>query len=157
MDNNYSNTNRQVDDEEERGSRNFGKLIMQLQRLERQPHTFGAAGPLSPSEIHMISAIGETDHLLMSDLAARLDITKGAVTQLFAKLEKKGLVYRITHPQDARSTLVMLTELGQQANAAHDEVRLQFYRQLRQQLTEHEITVFETCLEKLNDFLLMQQ
>ncbi|NOU96872.1 MarR family transcriptional regulator [Paenibacillus sp. LMG 31456] len=135
------------------GSRNLGRLIMQLRRLERQPHTFGDAGPLTPSEIHTIDAIGSEGNVLMSELAGRLGITKGAVTQLVARLEAKELVIRSPHPTDSRGIMISLTEKGKHANAAHEEVHLEFYSQLRNQLSEQEIQIFETCIAKLNSFL----
>lgn len=138
---------------ENHGSRNLGRLIMQLRRLERQPHTFGQAGPLTPSEIHTVEAIGPEGAVLMSELAGRLGITKGAVTQLIARLEAKELVKRSPHPNDARGIMLSLTHKGKEANAAHEEVHLRFYNQLRSQLSEQEIEVFERCIEKLNIFL----
>ncbi|GGH31227.1 MarR family transcriptional regulator [Paenibacillus segetis] len=126
---------------------------MQLRRLERKPHTFGSAGPLTPSEIHTIEAVGSEGTVLMSELAGRLGITKGAVTQLITRLEAKELVERSPHPTDSRVTLISLTEKGKEANAAHEEVHHQFYDQLRTQLTEQEIEIFEKCIAKLNSFL----
>lgn len=69
-------------DTSDKGSRNLGRLIIQLQRLERNPRTFGEAGPLTPSEIHTIDAIGCGNGILMSELATRLGVTKGAVHKL---------------------------------------------------------------------------
>lgn len=89
----------------------------------------------------------------MSELARRLGITKGAVTQLVARLEAKELVKRSPHPHDARVVLLSLTEKGKEANAAHEEVHLRFYDELRRQLSEREIEIFEKCVETLNDFL----
>lgn len=89
----------------------------------------------------------------MSELAGRLGVTKGAVTQLIARLEAKELVKRSPHPNDSRAVMISLTEKGQEANAAHEELHRQFYNQLRSQLSEKEIEVFEQCVEKLNTFL----
>ncbi|MFS0723078.1 MarR family transcriptional regulator [Paenibacillus sp. 1P07SE] len=143
----------QHNEEANQGSRSLGRLIMQLRRLERQPHTFGSAGTLSPSEIHTIDAIGIQAPILMSDLAARLGVTKGAITQLIQRLETKGLVSRTPHPEDARSTLLSLTPLGKEAYTAHEAVHHQFYDRLRTQLSEQEIRAFEKSLAILNDML----
>jgi len=135
------------------GSRELGRLIMQLKRLERQPHTFGQAGTLSPSEIHTIDAIGIDAPVLMSELATRLGVTKGAITQLVQRLEGKNLVARTAHPEDARSTLLSLTSLGEEAYKAHLAVNLQFYDRLQSKLTSEEIAAFEKSLVILNDML----
>ncbi len=89
----------------------------------------------------------------MSELAARLQVTKGAVTQIIARLEAKLLVKRTLHPADSRATELSLTELGLAAYRAHEETERQFYSELREQLTEQEIQVFEVCMEKLSRFL----
>ncbi|BBH22306.1 MarR family transcriptional regulator [Paenibacillus baekrokdamisoli] len=126
---------------------------MQLRRLERQPQIFGEAGSFTPSEIHTIEAIGYEGGVLMSELAARLDVTKGAVTQLIARLEAKAAVTRSPHPYDSRAIVISLTEKGKEAYRAHEEVHVQFYDELRILLSKQEIEIFENCIEKLNDFL----
>lgn len=136
-----------------KGSRNLGRLIMQLRRLERHPQTFGNAGSLTPSEIHTIEAIGYEGAVLMSELAARLGVTKGAVSQLIVRLEAKELVTRTSHPHDSRGIVISLTEKGKEAFTAHEEVHVDFYDQLRTQVSEQEIEIFEKCIEKLNEFL----
>lgn len=93
----------------------------------------------------------------MSELAARLSVTKGAVTQLVVRLEAKELVTRSPHPHDSRAIVISLTEKGKEAFTAHEEVHEQFYGQLRSQLDEHEIEIFEKCIEKLNGFLTDQK
>jgi DNA-binding MarR family transcriptional regulator len=134
-------------------SHNLGRLFMQLQRLDRHPRSFGEAGPLTPSEIHTIDAIGCEGGILMSELASRLGVTKGAVTQIFSRLENKELVKRSPHPHDSRAVLISLTEKGMSAYRAHEEIHLDFYKELRAQLGENEIQIFEKCIEKLIRFM----
>ncbi|MEN6568000.1 MAG: hypothetical protein ABFC57_17080, partial [Veillonellales bacterium] len=52
-------------DTSDKGSEKIGRLIVQLQRLERNPRNFGQAGPLTPSEIHTVDAIGCEEGILM--------------------------------------------------------------------------------------------
>lgn len=136
-----------------KGIMGIGRLIMQLRRLERQPLSFGTAGSLTPSEIHTLEAVGPEGNVLMSELATRLGVTKGAVTQLVARLEPKGLVLRSQHPTDSRSTLISLSHMGCEAVAAHEAMHHDFYEQLRAQFTEEEIEIFERGIEKFADFL----
>lgn len=89
----------------------------------------------------------------MSELATRLGVTKGAVTQLIVRLEAKGLVTRTPHPTDSRAIVISLTDKGKEAYTAHEEVHVQFYENLRSQLSENEIEIFEKCIDKLCDFL----
>ncbi|GBF74279.1 putative MarR family transcriptional regulator [Paenibacillus sp. 598K] len=135
------------------GRHQLGKLILNLRRLERQPQPFGEAGALTPSEIHTIDAIGISSPILMSELAGRLSVTKGAITQIIQRLESKGLVTRQAHPEDARSSLLSLTPVGKEAYLAHEAVNQQFYERLHAQLSEQEIAAFERSLAILNDML----
>ncbi|MCQ6561365.1 MarR family winged helix-turn-helix transcriptional regulator [Paenibacillus mendelii] len=136
-----------------KGSHSLGRLFLQLRRLERQPQTFGKAGSLTPSEIHTIEAIGCEGGILMNELATSLGVTKGAVSQLVVRLEAKQLVKRSSYPHDSRAVLISLTDKGKEAYKAHEEVHVQFYDQLRAQLSQQEIEIFEKCIDKLNEFL----
>lgn len=126
----------------------IGQLIMNLKRLERYPRTFGEAGLLTPSEAHTIDAIGCGDGILMSELAARLAVSKGAVTQIISRLEGKGIVRRVSHPIDARATIVSLTKTGLLAYQAHDEFDQEIYQKFSMQMTPQEIEIFRGCIEK---------
>ncbi|RRJ62084.1 MarR family transcriptional regulator [Paenibacillus oralis] len=129
--------------------KNLSRFIVQLGRLEKHPFVFGKAGPLTPGEIHTIEAIGPEGGVFMSEVAHRLAITKGAVTQMILRLEEKNLVRRTPNPADSRSTLVSLTAAGLEAYRAHEAMHLNFIRDLSSQLDEREIEIFDKCLEKL--------
>jgi DNA-binding MarR family transcriptional regulator len=51
--------------------------------------------------------------LSMGELSARLMVTNGNVTGLIAGMAKEGLVSRLPHPTDGRSTLIGLTPAGE--------------------------------------------
>lgn len=131
----------------------MGRLFLQLQRLEKNPRSFGDAGPLTPSEIHTIDAIGCGQAILMSELANRLSVTKGAVSQVIKRLESQGLVQRSAHPEDSRASLISLTSKGVSAYHAHWQDHLHFYDQLRAKLSQQEIEMFEIGIEKLIELL----
>lgn len=52
-------------------------------------------------------------NLSMGELSARLMVTNGNVTGLIAGMEEEGLVSRLPHPTDGRSTLIRLTDAGE--------------------------------------------
>jgi DNA-binding MarR family transcriptional regulator len=54
----------------------------------------------------------------MSQLAERLQLTPGAVTQLVAHLERRGLVERAADPADGRAVIVRPTERTREGYAA---------------------------------------
>ncbi|MCP3772982.1 MarR family transcriptional regulator [Paenibacillus sp. MZ04-78.2] len=131
----------------------LGRLILEIRRLERDPRHYGGVGPLTPTEIHTIDAIGREEGILMSELAARLGITKGAASQMIGRLEAKALVRRTPHPSDSRSVIVSLEEQGKVAHKAHEELHRSFYDQLRSELGAEGIRTFEEGIEKFIYFL----
>ncbi|HCP14589.1 MAG TPA: MarR family transcriptional regulator [Peptococcaceae bacterium] len=133
-------------------SLNLGRLLIELQRLERYPQVFGEAGPMTPSEIHTIDAIGMTEGMPMSEVASRLNVTKGAVTQIVTRLEAKDLVKRFSHPEDSRITLIALKKLGISAYEAHLKVHQEFYNEFRQEFSESEMEMLDKVILRLSDF-----
>lgn len=67
---------------------------------------------LTPSQFDVLASLGNTDGLLMQDLAEKTLVTKGTMTGIIDRLEAKGLVKRSVPPDDRRSFLISLTELG---------------------------------------------
>jgi DNA-binding MarR family transcriptional regulator len=58
---------------------------------------------------NLLTSIPPDTGARMSELAQRLRITRGAVTQLVATLEEAGLLERSPHPTDRRSVIVRPT------------------------------------------------
>lgn len=142
---------RQDDLSQARSSVLLGRLFAQLQRLEREPRAYGEGGPLTPSEIHTIDAIG--DGLLMGELAASLGITKGAASQMVGRLERKGLARREPYPEDARAVFVSLRPRGRSAFEAHARLHREFYSTLTKRLDAAGINVLEQALSELTKLL----
>lgn len=55
------------------------------------------------------------------DLCDELAITTGAASKLADRLAEAGLVRRAPHPQDRRSSVLVLTEAGERARADGEE------------------------------------
>lgn len=135
------------------GSRAIGRLIIQLKQLERAPRKYGGAGALTPSEIHVIDAIGCGHGMSMGKLAAYLGVSKGAVTQIVKRMESKGFVERSTNPDDFRGVIVSLKEKGVTAYKIHKEMHIEFYRKLREKISQRDIDTFEFALKLFEEVL----
>lgn len=70
--------------------------------------------------------------LRQTDIEAKFSMTNPTVTGLVQKLESKGLVRRVPHPEDRRSKVLVLTE---QAKAKREEL-LALADSLERQMTE---------------------
>lgn len=59
--------------------------------------------------INLLAYVPRGEGVRMSVLAARMELTRGAITQLVAHLEGLGLVERIADPDDGRGVIVRPT------------------------------------------------
>lgn len=66
---------------------------------------------LTPAQFDVIAQSGATPGLTQEQLARRLFVTEGNVTQLLGRMEKVGLIQR---ERDARCNRVRLTDEGKQ-------------------------------------------
>lgn len=68
---------------------------------------------LSPNEIRIIEIVGTSNKpKMMKDIAEHMSMTKGGMTFLIDKLEKKGIVRRRQNDFDRRVLYIELTEEG---------------------------------------------
>jgi len=70
-------------------------------------------------EVHFIVAVGPDGTPTMNEMAQRLKVTQGAVTQIASQLEKKGYLIRTKDTTDRRCTTISLTEKGKELCAKH--------------------------------------
>lgn len=72
---------------------------------------------LKPRHIHVIDIIQQANdqagRAQVSDVSRQLQVTMPSVTRLVGELEQLGVVAKRSDPDDGRSVLLSLTELGQ--------------------------------------------
>lgn len=84
-----------------------------------KPHRYAQDDSLYMREVHFVVEIGSMESPTMSEVATRLNVTQGAVTQMATRLEKKGYVIRKKDTEDKRVTTISLTEKGKILCAEH--------------------------------------
>jgi DNA-binding MarR family transcriptional regulator len=93
--------------------------LVQLVAASRGPHlraAFAEAGldGIRPAQsVALVPLVAEGLHA--SDLADRLGVSRQAVAQAVAALERHGYVNRVPDPADARARIIELTPRGRQA------------------------------------------
>ncbi len=102
----------------------FYRVISKYMASERIPKDFGVKQKLYPSEIHMIHAIGKNSGINVTDLAAYLGITKGAVPKMVSKLKAKRLVESFRSSENRKEVYLRLTDEGRKAQRGY----LQYHR-----------------------------
>lgn len=98
----------------------FQRVVKLAIALEQAPRPFGTDELLTSTEIHLVEVIGDHNETLgVTDLAGRLGVTKGAVSQTLKKLEKKALTTKSPDPENSSRSIVSLTTKGKTAFYAH--------------------------------------
>ncbi len=104
---------------------------------------------LTPPQFDVICTLGNTPGMPLCKLAEKTLITKGTLTGVLDRLEKKGLLKRIVPPENRRSFIAVLTPEGEQvfkeafpAHGAYLERRLG-------KLSAEELETIRSALEKL--------
>lgn len=68
---------------------------------------------LTPAQFDIIATLGNTAGMSFKELGEKTLITKGTLTGVVDRLESKGLVRRAARLDDRRSSIVQLTQAGQ--------------------------------------------
>ena len=125
---------------------NSVKLQKALNKISNIPRSYGTDDVLYMRETHLLELLGDQDTMMSAEeIAEKLDITHGAVTQLTNRLEKKGYVYRDKSTTDRRQILRGLTEEGKKIHQLHKEYDEQQYNRIFEQcheLSQEEFEIF---------------
>ena len=97
----------------------LGKVLAKFVQIDKKPVEFEAGLPLFPAEIHSLATICDLAPLSLTELARTLRVTKGAASQLLARLEDKGLVCKEPAPDNRSRIVIQPTPLGRRAQEAH--------------------------------------
>ncbi|MDD4509948.1 MAG: MarR family transcriptional regulator [Oscillospiraceae bacterium] len=110
---------------------------------------------LSVKELHILDTtfrLQQQEQNTMSQIAAALDISVGALTTAVNTLVKKGYLTRAGRAQDRRIVLVELTKSGHQANEMHTGFHQEMIAQVGAVLQEPELEMLTSSLQRLTDF-----
>ena len=67
---------------------------------------------LTGSQFDVIATLGDTEGMTCKELSEKTLVTKGTLTGVLDRLEKKGLIERAPSREDRRSTTIHLTPKG---------------------------------------------
>jgi len=90
------------------------ELVRAYQAFSSYSESFVRHYDLTPAQFDVIATLGNTCGLSMGDIGEKTLITKGTLTGVVDRLEKKGLVCRQIPPDNRRSVVVTLTPAGTQ-------------------------------------------
>ena len=87
--------------------------------------------------------------MTVSDLAARLEISKQGAAQIVEDMERRGYVERRPDPDDGRARLIQLSDRGRRALATAHRFHRDFERRLAARLGAEPVATLRAMLEAI--------
>lgn len=125
------------------------KVIYKIMDLDKEIKYYGIDKPLTYAEIHMMEKIKENNDSHISGIANKMGITRGAVSQMVKKLEKKELVKKEEDPNNLSRLILRLTATGEKACNEHERYHNTFNERIENILEDFS----EEDRNKIHDFL----
>jgi DNA-binding MarR family transcriptional regulator len=124
-------------------------VVFKFMEIDKKTRYYGTDVPLFYAEIHLIKAIKENEGIHITGLAQYLEVTKGAVSQMLMKLEKKGFVVKEKDLGNQSRFLLKLTPKGETAHLNHMRLHQEFDETINDLLKDQD----QANLEFLHHFL----
>lgn len=105
---------------------------------------------LTPAQFDIIATLGNTNGMSCKELGEKTLITKGTLTGVLARLEKKELIRRTMSPEDRRSVIVQLTEAGEREFDRVFPAHLEFCKNHFLQYSDNDFDALEQALARLH-------
>jgi len=115
----------------------FMRMVNKYNALEKIPARHGTKHGLYHSERHMLDKIADNTGMNVTELAAAAGVTKGAISQLVSKLEKKGIARRYKKSTNDKEVFLELTKSGQEVHKRHKEINEQTILLINEELSKH--------------------
>ena len=129
------------------------RLIEKVERIRKSSVYDAGYVTIMASEMDTIKAIGDNEPIYVTELAKKLGVTKGAVSQQLTKLEKKGLIIKKVDEENAAKRAISLTSLGRRMYERHDQFHKElnlFVESLLQSTSEESRQFLEMFIEKIS-------
>ena len=129
-------------------------LVNQFYKLERQCRNFGTDVEIHLAEIQMIMTIHNAQGIHVNGLAEKLGITKGSVSEMLRKLERKGLVRKEKDPLKMTRLNIYLTDKGLLAHQNHICLHQKLDNLVLEVVAEYGPELLKSFTSLLNDILM---
>lgn len=104
---------------------------------------------LTCPQFDVISTLGNTPGMTMGQLAEKTLVTKGTLTGIIDRLEKKGLVQREVPPENRRCFVIVLTPEGERVFEEAFPAHILYLKQRFGHLSAAELEEIRAALQKL--------
>jgi DNA-binding MarR family transcriptional regulator len=115
----------------------FIRLVNKYNALEKYSLSYGTRHKFYHSERHMLDKFGENPHMNITDIAEAAGVTKGAISQVASKLEKKGAVRRYKKSGNDKDVFVELKDLGKEIYKQHQRINEETIKEINRELRKY--------------------
>ena len=132
------------------------KAFTKVEALHTPSRDFGTGISMFRKEIHTLQAIGQHPKINITALADHMGVTKGAVSQMVAKLVKKGMVRKIYAEDNKKEVIMELTNLGWIGFRNHEKFHMNVFNIAREYYGEQlkiKLEMFTTVMSDLSAIL----
>jgi len=123
------------------------RLARVFQKIDRASEVRLRPWNLNVAQFDVLARVGAAEGITQQELADRLLVTKGNISQLLDRLERRGLLKRC---QEGRTNTLSLTEEGQQLYAQVVPAQEEMVAQHFSALTSQEVNQLLHLLRKLD-------
>ncbi len=106
---------------------------------------------LDRSAYFLLSQLHTTGPQMISTLANMFFLDISTVSRQASALESKGLVQRVSHPENNRVSLLSITELGQKLYQEMRDRRVNRYREILVEWSDSDMEALAEYLSRLNE------
>lgn len=124
-------------------------IAARLEEIEGRVRTYDTDVLIHKTEIHVLKAVKDAKDAHISGLANALGVTKGAVSQIVGKLEKKGLVRKEQDDKNMSKLRIILTAKGEIAHNRHVELHMLFEEMVQKELAQYPLEYCKFMAEAL--------
>lgn len=123
--------------------------ILKLYRVHRSEVRQLPGLSIPWNEFLVLQCVCDDGPQMVSQLAARLDVTASHITSVSDRLISRGLMQRKRSQTDRRIVLLMITPAGQSTVTAMKALRSRYFRDKFKKLADEELELLITLLDKI--------
>ncbi|WP_232697801.1 MarR family winged helix-turn-helix transcriptional regulator [Brevibacillus daliensis] len=135
------------------------KFVMTYTDYIKTARDYGTGETINMMEVHTLTVIEENPGITVTEVALEWNRTKGAVSQIITKLEKRGLIIRKKEHDNAKNVHLYVTDRGEVLSKAHKDYDIKELtwadRTLHKSFTSEEIDVFYKVMQQYTELLDM--
>ena len=112
---------------------------------------------LTPKQALVLEHVHRHSTLTVNELASKMKVTPGAISQLLAKLEQQQYIVRSINPESRREIIVTLGEKGTELYQAYEKIDQKIVDEYYSKLSPEVIKQFEYAVNELYTIVMSEK